>query len=141
MAEWSKAPPWKGGVGETLPWVRIPLSPPKLKIGIGSRNGVAPQARHKRIPAKNSRIQKVFPRSAWLKKYGSILNLKVRTDFFEQTKFFFICSLVCQFWKRFGVLAKWKQTMYQRGAKVALLQRRIARCCAKPTIGQKEIGE
>ncbi len=30
--------------------------PPKLKIGIGSRNGVAPQARHKRIPAKNSRI-------------------------------------------------------------------------------------
>jgi len=42
------------------------ISPPKLKIGIGSRNGVAPQARHKRIPAKNSRIQKGFPRSAWL---------------------------------------------------------------------------
>ena len=39
-------------------------TPPKLKIGIGSRNGVAPQARHKRIPAKNSRIQKGFPRSA-----------------------------------------------------------------------------
>src|SRR3989344_930968 len=77
--------------------VRILPSPPKLKIRIGSRNGVAPQARHKRIPAKNSRIQKVFPRSAWLKKDGSILNLKVRTDFFEQMKFFFICSLVCQF--------------------------------------------
>ncbi len=44
----------------------VQYTPPKLKIGIGSRNGVAPQARHKRIPAKNSRIQKVFPRSAWL---------------------------------------------------------------------------
>src|SRR3989344_3346960 len=61
----------------------VQYTPPKLKIGIGSQNGVAPQARHKRIPAKNSRIQKVFPRSAWLKKDGSILNLKVRTDFFE----------------------------------------------------------
>ena len=49
-----------------VPRVRIPPSPPKLEIGIGSRNGVAPQARHKGIPAKNSRIQKVFPRSAWL---------------------------------------------------------------------------
>src|SRR3990167_1774837 len=75
----------------------VQYTPPKLKIGIGSRNGVAPQARHKRIPAKNSRIQKVFPRSAWLKKDGSILNLKVRTDFFVQMKFLFICTLVCQF--------------------------------------------
>ncbi|OIO31385.1 MAG: hypothetical protein COX54_03340 [Candidatus Yonathbacteria bacterium CG23_combo_of_CG06-09_8_20_14_all_46_18] len=47
---------------------------------------------------KNSRIQKVFPRSAWLKKDGSILNLKVRTGFFVQMKFFFICTLVCQFY-------------------------------------------
>src|SRR3990167_8548478 len=50
-----------------------------------------------RIPPAEFRIQKGFPRSAWLKKYGSILNLKVRTDFFEQMKFFFICSVVCQF--------------------------------------------
>jgi hypothetical protein len=28
MAEWSKAPPWKGGIGATLSRVRIPLSPP-----------------------------------------------------------------------------------------------------------------
>ncbi len=28
MAEWSIALPWKGSVGVTLPWVRIPLSPP-----------------------------------------------------------------------------------------------------------------
>ena len=28
MAEWSIALPWKGSVGATLPWVRIPLSPP-----------------------------------------------------------------------------------------------------------------
>ena len=28
MAEWTKAQHWKCCVGETLPWVRIPLSPP-----------------------------------------------------------------------------------------------------------------
>src|SRR3989338_6511678 len=48
-------------------------------------------------PPAESRIQKGFPRSAWLKKYGSILNLKVRTDFFEQMSIFLICSVVCQF--------------------------------------------
>ena len=41
--------------------------------------------------------------------------------------------------EKFGVLAKWKQTMYQRGARAELLQRRIARCFAKHTIGRKEI--
>src|SRR3989338_8832720 len=41
--------------------------------------------------------------------------------------------------KRFGVLVKWKQTMYQRGVRVVLLQRRIVRCCARPTIGRKGI--
>ena len=30
MAEWI-ALPWKGSVGATLPWVRIPLSPPFFK--------------------------------------------------------------------------------------------------------------
>jgi hypothetical protein len=29
--------------------------------------------------------------------------------------------------------------MWRHGARVVLLQLRIARCCAKPTIGQKEI--
>ena len=28
MGEWLKAHAWKACVGETLPWVRIPLSPP-----------------------------------------------------------------------------------------------------------------
>ena len=46
----------------------VQYTPPKLEIGIRSRNGVGAKRRHKRIPAKNSRIQKVFPRSAWLKK-------------------------------------------------------------------------
>src|SRR3990167_3945146 len=41
---------------------------------------------------------------------------------------------------RFGVLAKWKQTMYQPGLKVVRLLPRIARCCVKPTIEQKAIG-
>tara|TARA_B110000914_G_C15194858_1_gene323513 strand:+ start:94 stop:195 length:102 start_codon:yes stop_codon:yes gene_type:complete len=29
MAEWSIALAWKVSVGATLPWVRIPLSPPQ----------------------------------------------------------------------------------------------------------------
>ena len=31
MAEWLKAHAWKACLGETLTWVRIPLSPPALK--------------------------------------------------------------------------------------------------------------
>ena len=30
MSEWLKEHAWKACVGETLPWVRIPLSPPNL---------------------------------------------------------------------------------------------------------------
>ena len=30
MSEWLKEHAWKACVGETLPWVRIPLSPPKF---------------------------------------------------------------------------------------------------------------
>src|SRR4051812_25284852 len=30
MSEWLKEHAWKACVGETLPWVRIPLSPPSL---------------------------------------------------------------------------------------------------------------
>jgi hypothetical protein len=30
MAEWLKAHAWKACLGETLTWVRIPLSPPYL---------------------------------------------------------------------------------------------------------------
>jgi hypothetical protein len=31
MAEWLKAHAWKACLGETLTWVRIPLSPPEIK--------------------------------------------------------------------------------------------------------------
>src|SRR5688572_3985993 len=31
MSEWLKEHAWKACVGETLPWVRIPLSPPVLR--------------------------------------------------------------------------------------------------------------
>ncbi len=34
MAEWSIALPWKGSVGATLPWVRIPLSPPVFRCNL-----------------------------------------------------------------------------------------------------------
>src|SRR5258708_12553571 len=40
MAEWLKAHAWKACLGETLTWVRIPLSPPDSTIGstpLGSR--------------------------------------------------------------------------------------------------------
>src|SRR6188508_2084176 len=32
MSEWLKEHAWKACVGETLPWVRIPLSPPKFGL-------------------------------------------------------------------------------------------------------------
>src|SRR3989344_4928747 len=41
---------------------------------------------------------------------------------------------------RFGVLAKWKQTMYQHGLGVVRLRPRIVRCCAKLIIEQRAIG-
>ena len=31
MSEWLKEHAWKACVGETLPWVRIPLSPPTIQ--------------------------------------------------------------------------------------------------------------
>ena len=32
MAEWFKAHAWKACEGETLSWVRIPLSPPRIDL-------------------------------------------------------------------------------------------------------------
>ena len=32
MSEWLKEHAWKACVGETLPWVRIPLSPPVIPL-------------------------------------------------------------------------------------------------------------
>ena|GEM_PF-3438516 len=37
MAEWLKAHAWKACLGETLTWVRIPLSPP-YKSGLSAKN-------------------------------------------------------------------------------------------------------
>src|SRR5688572_5550863 len=48
MSEWLKEHAWKACVGETLPWVRIPLSPPippRLEIASGDI-GVDVPARH-----------------------------------------------------------------------------------------------
>src|ERR1700712_4710546 len=38
MAEWLKAHAWKACVRETVPWVRIPLSPPSRLPPIGLAN-------------------------------------------------------------------------------------------------------
>src|SRR3989344_3965490 len=40
---------------------------------------------------------------------------------------------------RFGVLTKWKQTMYQPGLKVVRLQLKTVRCYVRHIIEQKEI--
>src|ERR1035438_1667544 len=40
MAEWLKAHAWKACLGETLTWVRIPLSPPALALKI---SGTSPE--------------------------------------------------------------------------------------------------
>src|SRR5437764_11432972 len=37
MSEWLKEHAWKACVGETLPWVRIPLSPPIRCFGFAAR--------------------------------------------------------------------------------------------------------
>src|SRR5271157_409155 len=39
MAEWLKAHAWKACLGETLTWVRIPLSPPELIRSRRSKQG------------------------------------------------------------------------------------------------------
>ena len=36
MSEWLKEHAWKACVGETLPWVRIPLSPPILEASFST---------------------------------------------------------------------------------------------------------
>lgn len=43
MAERFNVPPWKGGVGETLPGVRIPLSPPKIEIKLYNPHTIYPK--------------------------------------------------------------------------------------------------
>src|SRR4030095_13543913 len=37
MSEWLKEHAWKACVGETLPWVRIPLSPPSASARVAGR--------------------------------------------------------------------------------------------------------
>ena len=56
MSEWLKEHAWKACVGETLPWVRIPLSPPFVLPGRGATEAVQLQSlacgswlRHKSI--------------------------------------------------------------------------------------------
>src|SRR5579872_2420595 len=40
MSEWLKEHAWKACVGETLPWVRIPLSPPTSRSEVGGSSGL-----------------------------------------------------------------------------------------------------
>src|SRR5438552_18824054 len=47
MSEWLKEHAWKACVGETLPWVRIPLSPPTFaKHSLRSRLRLASPVKH-----------------------------------------------------------------------------------------------
>src|SRR5216683_7074385 len=45
MAEWLKAHAWKACLGETLTWVRIPLSPPETIKVLRPGNGLRISAR------------------------------------------------------------------------------------------------
>ena len=42
---------------------------------------------------------------------------------------------------KFGVLMKWTLTMFRLGARVVKAILKTAKCCVKPTIGQKAIGK
>src|SRR6187551_1351367 len=71
MSEWLKEHAWKACVGETLPRVRIPLSPPIPLRGIGVASGLGQTAAHpsarcesERIPPWSSRLQRRAPRVA-----------------------------------------------------------------------------
>ena len=62
MSEWLKEHAWKACVGETLPWVRIPLSPPafaralrELRLGCASRNQVTRVANPRRLSRRSTR--------------------------------------------------------------------------------------
>ncbi len=54
MAEWLKVLAWKASVEETLPRVRISLSPPKFGIQISAKNMVGTKCRLFCIPPKKS---------------------------------------------------------------------------------------
>ena len=56
MSEWLKEHAWKACVGETLPWVRIPLSPPAFRP-IETATALAPlnsPAGHRRRPRREA---------------------------------------------------------------------------------------
>src|SRR6266567_611122 len=56
MAEWLKAHAWKACVRETVPWVRIPLSPPVLKQNCERR--LKPILRWRRETSRQSRANR-----------------------------------------------------------------------------------
>src|SRR3989338_4335929 len=85
-------------VGRKVSRVRISPPPPEIGIQISAKNMVGAKRRLFCIPPTKSGFGKNPPGPGGLKKYGSILNLKVRTDFFEFPKKFFGNSLVCQFY-------------------------------------------
>src|SRR5262245_14944858 len=67
MSEWFKEHAWKACVGETLPWVRIPLSPPTFaKRPLRSRIRLASRVtceRHRRLSRRSGVAAKADPLS------------------------------------------------------------------------------
>ena len=61
MSEWLKEHAWKACVGETLPRVRIPLSPPIPPRGIGVASGLGQTAAHLRLAASQSESRLGLP--------------------------------------------------------------------------------
>src|SRR5437870_175057 len=50
MSEWLKEHAWKACVGETLPWVRIPLSPPTQPIPLGALREIGAATLYRSLP-------------------------------------------------------------------------------------------
>src|SRR6187549_717533 len=66
MSEWLKEHAWKACVGETLPWVRIPLSPPTFAKTLASLAGFGWQAASS-SPMRRLSLEAVSEANAWRK--------------------------------------------------------------------------
>src|SRR5437867_12527219 len=76
MAEWLKAHAWKACLGETLTWVRIPLSPPEILQHsgfLGHYFSVLPDIDRRAVHPRD------FPRPACRSRHGSLHRLEEST--------------------------------------------------------------
>src|SRR5579864_7924961 len=84
MAEWLKAHAWKACLGETLTWVRIPLSPPVIRpipsttLGISAAGSDARKSPQVRIPLSPPVLE--IDKSTIFRKPGITKNLLKQSE-------------------------------------------------------------